>query len=239
LITALAAGGLSAGGLAIAGPPYVTDDPEPTDPGHWEIYDFVSGARAEGRATGQAGLDINYGGARNLQLTLVLPADYQTGVAAGLGEVELAAKYRFLRQAPGSWLPDMAFFPRLITPTAPRRLGGGQTGAFLPLWAEKDFGPWSVFGGGGYDINPGPGNRDFWQGGLTVTRAVAGRWSLGVEVYHQTAMTIGGAGFTGLNAGMIYRISKYWSFLTAAGPGVQNPRQGGQFDVYLALEATY
>ena len=29
-----------------AGPPFVTDDPVPTDPGHWEIYNFVSGVRA-------------------------------------------------------------------------------------------------------------------------------------------------------------------------------------------------
>ncbi|HTX51339.1 MAG TPA: hypothetical protein VME40_18335 [Caulobacteraceae bacterium] len=27
---------------AVAGPPYVTDDAEPTDPGHWEIYAYAA-----------------------------------------------------------------------------------------------------------------------------------------------------------------------------------------------------
>lgn len=31
-----------------AGPPYITDDPVPTDTGHWEIYGFAAG---EGRAS--------------------------------------------------------------------------------------------------------------------------------------------------------------------------------------------
>ena len=35
---------------AVAGPPYVSDDPEPTDYKHWEIYTFSSGtATRDGR----------------------------------------------------------------------------------------------------------------------------------------------------------------------------------------------
>ena len=30
--------------LALAGPPFITDDPEPVDPGHWEVYAFSAGA---------------------------------------------------------------------------------------------------------------------------------------------------------------------------------------------------
>ncbi len=42
-----------------AGPPYLTDDPVPTETGHWEIYAFSAG---EGRGSdfdGDAGLDLN------------------------------------------------------------------------------------------------------------------------------------------------------------------------------------
>ena len=39
---------LAAAGPAWAGPPFVTDDPEPTDLGHWEIYDFVSASQVPG-----------------------------------------------------------------------------------------------------------------------------------------------------------------------------------------------
>jgi hypothetical protein len=33
---------------ALAGPPFITDDPEPVDHLHWEIYTFSQGMRATG-----------------------------------------------------------------------------------------------------------------------------------------------------------------------------------------------
>ena len=61
----------------------------------------------------------------------------------------------------------------------------GPVRILLPVWAQKDFGPWSLFGGGGYTINPGAGNRNFWQSGLALTRNVTPRLSLGAEITHQ------------------------------------------------------
>jgi hypothetical protein len=92
---------LAFGTEAAAGPPFITDDPEPTDTGHWEIYNFAKGTWALGVAIGQGGFDINYGTYKDLQLTAVLPADFEQAakVRLGLGNIELAAKYRFLHQA--------------------------------------------------------------------------------------------------------------------------------------------
>ena len=61
---------------ALAGPPYETDDPAPTDTGHWEVYVFSS---IEGRGndvTGAAGVDLNYGPFQGVQLTATLPVEY-------------------------------------------------------------------------------------------------------------------------------------------------------------------
>ena len=222
-----------------AGPPYVTDDAEPTDLGHWEIYNFVTGIGTPGEVAGEGGFDLNYGAAKNLQLTLVLPAQFQTGVETGPGQIEVAAKYKFLHQAPGSWTPDVAFFPRLFAPTGASQFGPSRLGLLLPLWAEKDWGKWSLFGGGGYDINPGPDNRNNWQSGVALSRALSDRLSLGGEIYHQTAQTRDGRDFTGLNGGAIYKVTSHWSLLVSGGPGIQNARQQGQYDFYFALEATY
>ena len=53
----------------------------------------------------------------------------------------------------------------------------------LPLWAQRDFGKWSVFGGGGYVLNPGAGQRDYLQQGVVVTRQMAPGFQLGLEYY--------------------------------------------------------
>lgn len=238
---ALLAGWLCAAGPAMAGPPYVTDDPEPTDRGHWEIYNFVGGSHVPGSTAGEGGLDLNYGGAKDLQLTAVIPFAYDTEGDGrfGMGTVELAAKYKFLHQAEGSATPDAAFFPRVFVPTAGSGLGSRRANLLLPLWLGKDFGKWSLFGGGGYVINPGDGNRNFWTGGVALTRQVTARLNLGAEITHQTADARDAHDFSGVNLGMIYKLTDHWSLLASGGPGVQNAREGGLYDFYLALKADY
>ena len=72
-----------------------------------------------------------------------------------------------------------------------------------------------------------------------MTRAVTGRLTLGGEVYHQTAADRTSQDFTGLNLGALYKLSGHWSLLASAGPGIENARREGQYDFYVALEATY
>src|SRR5207237_7822178 len=136
-----------------------------TDLGHWEIYAFAGGTRADGALEGAAGLDLNYGLLPDVQLTATLPIDFvrDGGTRAGAGDVEIGVKYRFFEnEAAGI---AIAIFPRVILPTAGRHFGTGRVQLLLPVWAQKDFGPWSLFGGGGYTINPGAGHRNFGQRG--------------------------------------------------------------------------
>ena len=70
-------------GSTHAGPPYLSDDPEPTDPGHWEIYNFVTGLNNGAGLSGAAGVDLNYGEAKNFQLTAVLPLGFSNDRARG------------------------------------------------------------------------------------------------------------------------------------------------------------
>jgi len=223
--------------VANAGPPYVTDDAEPTDTGHWEIYNFVSSVATADDTQGLAGLDLNYGAAKDLQLTMVVPAAIDDWRQVGAGDLELAAKYRFLHQQDGSWTPDVAFFPRVFAPTG-SRFDAERPGLFLPLWAEKDWGKWSLFGGGGLQINPGAGQRNFWQSGLALSRAI-GRFSLGAEVIHQTAEATDAKDFTAVDLGATYTLSRHWTLMLSGGPGVQNAHENGESLFYLALEATY
>src|SRR5579884_2812554 len=81
---------------ALAGPPFLSDDPEPTDYKHYEIYTFNSGTSTRTGTDGETGIDFNYGAAPNLQLTATLPLGFASEIGApsrfGLGNIELAAK---------------------------------------------------------------------------------------------------------------------------------------------------
>jgi len=107
------------------------------------------------------------------------------------------------------------------------------------VWLGKDFGKWSLFGGGGWQLNPGDGNRDFWTGGVAVTRQVTDRLNLGAEISHRSADARDGRAFSGVNLGMVYRLTDHWSLLASGGPGIQNARTEGRYDFYVSLKADY
>jgi hypothetical protein len=142
---------LGSAASAIAGPPYLTDDPEPTDYGHYEIYTFSNGTATRDGSSGESGIDFNYGAAPNLQLTATLPAGYSVSgsgpLMASLGNIEFAAKYRFLTQQNAGL--DVSVFPRVFLPSASSSAGEQHASLLLPVWMENDWGEWSAFGGGG------------------------------------------------------------------------------------------
>jgi hypothetical protein len=220
-------------GRAAAGPPFDTDDPEPTDTGHWEIYAFAAGDHLGGARTGAGGTDLNYGPVPGVQLTATLPVAFERdgGFHAGAGDVELGVKYRFLNREKAGF--SVAAFPRLILPIAGARFGTGRLRILLPIWAQKDFGGVSLFGGGGYTINPGPGNRDFWSQGIAITGKATRRLLLGGEITRTGADTIGGRGTTTLGVGGIYSLGGPFSLLFSAGPQWQGKARGHHS--YLAL----
>jgi hypothetical protein len=130
--------------VSLAGPPFLTDDPVPVDPGHWEINNYVAGSLANGASVGVApGVDANYGATHNLQLHLLVPAAVaqMNGMSTqwGLGDIEIGAKYRFLPADEKDWWPQAAFYPFLDFPTGntDRGLGTGATHAFFPICASR------------------------------------------------------------------------------------------------------
>jgi hypothetical protein len=221
---------------AWAGPPFLTDDPEPTEPGHWEIYAPL--IEAEGRGAnfeGTTGVELNYGPVPDIQLTLDLPVAYVHGGDGwrwGRGDLGISAKYRFYHDETASF--SIAAFPAATLPTASNGMGAGKVTAFLPLWLQKDAGPWSVFGGGGYAINPGIANRDYWSGGLALTRRLGERMLLGIEAHRQGADTIGGSASTSLGLGAIYQLKAPLRLLASGGPTFAD-NGAGSFHAFLAL----
>lgn len=225
---------------AYAGPPYLTDDPAPTDTRHWEIYAFGAGTKTAGSFDGVVGLDLNYGPIKDVQLTATLPVEFAHGGGvrqSAAGDVELGVKYRFVHNEKSG--VAVAIFPRVILPTAGKGFGSGKVGVLLPVWAQKDSGPWSVFGGGGYAINPGAGSRDYWLTSAALTRTVSERLSLGAEMFHRSADEIGGKSYTALNFGGIYKLGGPFALLVSGGPGIANAREGGRYNLYTAIALNF
>lgn len=224
---------------AVAGPPYLTDDPVPTDLAHWEIYAFTS---AEGRGSAlddDIGLDLNYGAAKNLQLTATVPIglSHEPGAAwrGGTGDLELAAKYRFIHDERSGI--SAAAFPRVILPTSSLE-HGEKTRLLLPVWVQKDFaGGTSLFGGGGYEVNPGNGNRDFWQAGAALTHDINDGLSVGAELTRQGRDTVDGDTQTSAGAGAILKLSEHGSLLFSAGPTWSGHRTS--YHAYAALSLVF
>lgn len=236
-VSAIALAVLAAATPAWAGPPFLTDDPEPTDTGHWEIYAPLVEASGSGRNfEGATGAEINYGAARNVQVTLGLPIEYvndRSGTEWGVGDVAVSLKYRFYQNEDIGL--SIAVFPGVTLPTASNGFGAGEVTGMLPVWFQKDTGSWSVFGGGGYAFNPGKGNRNYFTGALAVSRQINSDFTLGVEVEQQGADTIDGRATTSLGVGAIYRIKAPFRLLLSAGPTFEDGGQSTSFHTFLAL----
>jgi hypothetical protein len=242
---------------AQAGPPYLTDDPVPVDLGHWEIYAFTQGSFVQNQASVVLpATEINYGALPGLQLHLIVPLALfsQTGFGTqyGLGDVEAGFKYRFVNADEKDWWPQVGVFPQVFFPSGEvdRGLGTGRAHAFLPVWFEKDFsGGWSSDFGGGYWVNPGPGNRNYWFLGWQVQREVIKGLTLGAEVFTQSASTTalqgqlgypaGTAQSTGFNVGAVYDFTEHHHLLMSAGTGLVNAPRSDLATYYLAYQYTF
>jgi hypothetical protein len=226
---------------ALAGPPFVTDDPQPVDYQHWEFY---IASQHTGTSDGWAGtaphLELNYGIITNVQLHLITPLAYAAPSAGGshygYGDTELGVKIRFLQES--DRLPEAGVFPLLEIPTGsqPNGLGTGRLHAFLPLWLQKDFGDWSVYGGGGYGINHGPGNENWGFVGAVLQKQVTKNILLGGEIYHSTSQTAGGRDDNAFNLGTVIDFTEHQHLLFSAGRSLSGPTE---FQCYIAYQFTF
>ncbi len=234
-------------GVAVAGPPFRTDDPEPVDYQHYEFYTFASGTHVSGD-TGAVGpaWEFNYGLIPNGQFHIVAPLAFDSPAGGptqfGYSDTELGFKYRFVDEDKDGARPMVGVFPMLEVPTGSesRGLGAGHVRAFLPVWLQKSDGDWTTYGGGGYWINHGGDtlDRDYWFFGWELQRKVTDKLAIGGEVFHQTATVIGGSDSTGVNIGAMYDFDERNHLLVSVGTGVQNASETNLFSWYVAYQIT-
>jgi hypothetical protein len=236
---------LAASTLALAGPPFVTDDPEPVEYQHHELYIATQQLKTQdGRVGTLPHLEFNYGAAPDVQLHAIVPLAFGSPADGprehGLGDVELGVKYRFVQETDSR--PMVGIFPLVELPTgnADRGLGNGKAQLFLPVWLQKKFGDgWQTYGGGGYWINHADGARNHWFFGWQVQKDISEQLTLGAEIFHSTEAAVGQGASTGFNLGGIYNLDEHNHVLFSAGRGLVRANATNQFSSYLAYQWTW
>jgi hypothetical protein len=213
-----------------AGPPFRTDDPEPVEYRHWEVYVASQGSFDRDKTSFTAPhIELNYGVVSNVQIHLIAPLEYVKPEGApahcGFADMELGAKFRFIQETDSH--PQVGSFPIVVLPTGNKNegLGSGTVKAFLPLWVQKSWEQWTTYGGGGYWNNPGTDNKNYWFFGWEVQRDITEYLTLGAEVFHQTPDEKDGESSTGFNAGAIINFGGLHHLLLSAGRDFSGPNK--------------
>ncbi len=231
-----------------AGPPFATDDPEPVEKGHGEFYVASQDAWTRDGSSGTLPhLELNYGPVRDVQLHAILPLAWvrpeDGGSAWGLGDTELGVKWRPIHEdGPFAGCPQVGTFVLVEVPTGSesRGLGSGHAQVFLPLWLQKSWGgderPWTTYGGAGYWLRSGEGNRNSWFAGWLLQRKMSDALTLGGELYHSTSEADGEPSRTAFNLGGQWDLSDRWHALFSAGRDLDGPNR---LAVYAAIQLTF
>jgi hypothetical protein len=217
----------------------------PVDYQHYEFYTFSTGTWASNDTSGALpGFELTYGLIPNGQLQVgagvAFDRPFDGRTQAGLGDSEISFKYRFIQEDNDGLRPQVSIFPSLELPTGNRQrgLGAGHASFFLPVWAQKSFGSWTTYGGGGYRFNRSSslGDKDHWFVGWLLQRRITDQLTLGGELFHETADTIDGDDSSGFNLGGSYDFDAHNHLLFSAGRGLTD--EDNKLSWYFGWEFT-
>jgi len=231
---------------AWAGPPFQTDDPDPVEYRHFEMYAFElsdgTGKNAGGDVLEAPAYEVNYGIVPTVQLHIVLPLTASIApnggtVNFGIGDTEVGAKLCIVKERRA--IPEVGIFPLFELPSgsADRGLCVGRTWYRMPLWIQQSWGaedrPWTSYGGGGEAIVPQVGYQNYPFAGWLVQKQLSKKITLGGELFGhgaEGAAATSTSASTLLDLGGVYEFRSGFDLLFAAGRSIY-----GQPETYSYL----
>jgi hypothetical protein len=231
--------------IVLAGPPFLTDDPEPVDAHSWEVnYVYAKTWRNGSSSTAIPSIDINYGLTSQIQLHAQPRYSREDADGAhqqGLDNSEVGVKYRFIDETKNNRRFMLGIYPIIQLPTGKNSLGDtrGKTQIFLPLWGQVNTGPWIFYGGAGYRLNRSPSSINSWFFGTTMQYVVSDKLRLGGEVYRESRTGAGETYKSGFNLGGTFNLTEDYHLLFSAGRGLNNIPSSNEASAYIALQAIY
>ena len=231
-------------GSVLAGPPFLTDDPEPVNYQYHEFYIASQMQRtADGTSITLPHIEFNDGVLPDVQLHLLAPLQlWHPEIGArhyGYGDTELGIKYRFVQESDN--IPMIGIFPLVELPTGNinQGLGNGKVQYFLPVWLQKKWGAWQSYGGGGYWVNKAPDQKNHWFWGWQLQKDISEQWTLGGELFYTSAQAPSQGDSVGFNLGGNYNFSEKDHLLFSAGYGLKNVSENNRGIAYLAYQRTW
>jgi hypothetical protein len=221
----------------LAGPPFITDDPEPVGYKHWEFYISSIHLLQDNTFLGTLPhFEVNYGVIHNVQLHLIVPFNYSYNntLKYGYANTEFGIKYRFIEETDN--FPQIGIFPIIEIPTIKNsEFSTGKAQVYLPVWLQKSWGKLTTYGGCGYWINPGTNNKNWIYSGWEIQYDFSEKITLGGELYYQTADAMDNKSSGAFNMGGVVNFSSKFHFLFSFGHSLINDNF---FTSYLGVQWT-
>jgi len=209
-----------------AGPPFNTDDPEPVPYHHWEYYiSSINVHQANSWSGTLPHFEVNYGLFHNMQVHLLLPLNYTSmqyqPMRYGYADTEVGVKYCFISETDNR--PQIGTFPIALIPTVKNaNFSDAKAKVFIPVWLQKSFDKLTTYGGGGYWINSGTGNKNAVFAGWEVQYDFSPLLTLGSELYYQSADATDRQSVVAFNVGGSINPSEKFHFIFSVGHNLIN-----------------
>lgn len=226
--------------LGQAGPPLITEDTGTPGDRKWEINTAFTVDKNRQMTQYQSPLiDINYGLGDNMKLQAQIPLlvldDRLVGTRAGLGEVFLGFKYRFLDEDRAG--VAMSFYPQVAFDNL--GLSFDQRGLrrsanpLLPIEISRTFGKFELGAEVGYQFFQH--NRDEWFFGVATGYKVTDKLELLAEVRMTEDQSFHRADEIILNVGTRWEFSDHVGLLFAIGRSIYDQNDSPQLLLYAGL----
>lgn len=209
-----------------AGPPFNTDDPAPVPYHHWEYYiSSINFYQTDSWSGTLPHFEVNYGLFHNMQVHLLLPLNYTAmqhqSTKFGYADTEVGVKYCFISETDNR--PQVGTFPIVLIPTVKNtEFSDSKAKVFVPVWAQKSWDKFTTYGGVGYWINPGTGNKNSVFGGWELQYDFSPVVTLGGELYYQSANVPGNKSVVAFNVGGSINPSEKFHFIFSVGHSLIN-----------------
>ncbi len=211
--------------LMAGGPPLVTDDTG--TPGHnrWEINLAHTRNNTKLEDAEEFSIDANYGLGKKTQLNIVILHTYinrdEGNNVSHLGDIQLAAKYRFIDES--DWFFSVSTAPTIFLPTGNHR---SKLDFFLPLEIDKHIKDLYIGAEFGYTIHRKNDEENELFYGVFSEYPVCKKIDVMGEVYgHFTKHSKTDSPL--FNVGFRYKINKLFSIMSSAGRSFEGRDSGG------------